>query len=229
MPLLPPPGSHQNNVTRCLQLRAEEERQPQLRGICHLPRICCVSANLAHSWELAGHAWGIALTETEQNNCFAHNYPKTAGSWSQRLKRGHRENLGVRLQDRHRFRLQKTGCREEFIPASVTLHTDVLLYRGECTSHSSDHSVHGSYTYQGREHLSFMPELFSKAKAKILAIIPPFSSKAKEKKKHTQNNKEKQSKKHPESRVCYSIKWKSAYSSSGTEYISYIRLKVAWT
>lgn len=111
-----------------------EERQPRLREICHLPRICCVSANLAHSWELAGHAWGIALTQQEQKNCFAHNYPKTAGSLSQRLKRRHTENLGVRLQERDRFRLQKTGCREEFMPAaSVTLHTDVLLYGGECT------------------------------------------------------------------------------------------------
>lgn len=62
-----------------------------------------------------------------QKNCFAYNCPKTAGSLSQILKRRHTQKPGVRLQERHRFRLQKTGCREEFIPAaSVTLHTDVL-------------------------------------------------------------------------------------------------------
>lgn len=102
-----------------------EEPAPAQRNLSFTKNNCCVSANPAHRWDLAGHAWGITLTAQEQKNCLAHNHPKTAGSSSQRLKRRHTEKLGSGSK-RDRSRLQKTGCREEFIPA-VSLCTQMHL------------------------------------------------------------------------------------------------------
>lgn len=134
------------------------------------PGICGVSANLARSWELAGCARSITLTEQEQKNCFAHSYLKTAGSLSHRLKRRHTENAGVRLQERDRFRLQRVH------PSSKchTLHMDVLALQSWMHLSQSGHWVHGAFTLQGWEHLSLMHELFTKAKAEILAVVPHF-------------------------------------------------------